>query len=717
MPVSAVAVTTAGSRSTASTGHPASRWRHQPALDGLRGLAVIGVVLYHAGVAWLPGGLLGVDAFFVLSGFLITGLLLDERRRSGCVDLKRFWARRARRLLPALGVLLLAVSVMVATIGTATEKATYPKDALSALGYVANWRFAFSHQGYFNDASPSPLLHLWSLGVEEQFYLLWPLAVVLLLRRRYRKTDRITRFQSGRLLRITIGGALASTLLMAILAGTGTGDDRLYYGTDTRAAPLLVGAALAVVFARRRPRPGSTGEAGSSRSWLPTAFGCTGLAVTALIWTTTSGQAAWLYRGGFTVAAIGVAAVIAGVWNRPDCVLARLLGAAPLAAVGRISYGIYLYHWPLFLLLDHKHTGLNGGSLLAMRLAATATVATVSYVYLEQPILAGGLRLPRPRLTVPATALTSVAAILLVSVIPAATVPATPNLMAGAAQLRQETARRLAQLPATPSPSPSTSTSPSASASPSTAVAEAGTRSSNLAATTRPKEPVKIFIVGDSIAFSAAWALTSERAPYKVDLLSDAIVGCGIVPLPYGDANSTSPIPLSQCTGWQGQWSDAVARFQPAVTAVFLGRWETVDRVENGQIVHIGEPGYDKQLSGLLDETVRLLSARGGKVAFIALPCYTLPELPNGSTSPADQPVRQARYNQLVREAAARHPGVASVVDLNSQICPGGQPISTYHGIPLRQDDGMHFHVLSGPALGPLLLEPLRTLAGAPARP
>ena len=155
--------------------------RHQPALDGLRGLAVLGVVLYHAGVHWLPGGLLGVDAFFVLSGFLITTLLLQERTRSGTVDLRRFWVRRARRLLPALAVLLVTVSVMVAATGSATQKQAYPRDAGSALLYVANWRFAFSHQGYFADTTPSPLLHLWSLGVEEQFYVLWPLIAATLL--------------------------------------------------------------------------------------------------------------------------------------------------------------------------------------------------------------------------------------------------------------------------------------------------------------------------------------------------------------------------------------------------------------------------------------------------------------------------------------------------------------------------------------------------------
>jgi hypothetical protein len=146
-----------------------STWRYLPALDGLRGLAVLAVVLYHAGVSWLPGGLLGVDAFFLLSGFLITGLLLAERRNTGRIDLRHFWERRARRLLPALVLLVVLVSILVATTGTATQQHRYPKDAFAALAYVANWRFAFSHQGYFSAASPSPLLHLWSSVSKSSF--------------------------------------------------------------------------------------------------------------------------------------------------------------------------------------------------------------------------------------------------------------------------------------------------------------------------------------------------------------------------------------------------------------------------------------------------------------------------------------------------------------------------------------------------------------------
>jgi peptidoglycan/LPS O-acetylase OafA/YrhL len=298
----------------------ASGWRHLPALDGVRGLAVLAVLLYHAGVRWLPGGLLGVDAFFVLSGFLITGLLLNEWRSTGRLELRTFWARRARRLLPALLLLLVLVSIDVAVTGSGTSRSSFRWDALSTLGYVANWRFAFSHQGYFGATSPSPLLHLWSLGVEEQFYLLWPLVVFGLLRagRRVRGHDREALGDVSILL------ALASTFWMAFLIDhRHASTDRLYYGTDTRAAALLVGAALAALAGRVR---------------VPTLAGVAGLAGLFTIWSTTSGQAGWLYRGGFLLTALTVALVIGAVAAAPRSLLSRSLALRPLAWVGRISY-------------------------------------------------------------------------------------------------------------------------------------------------------------------------------------------------------------------------------------------------------------------------------------------------------------------------------------------------------------------------------------------
>jgi peptidoglycan/LPS O-acetylase OafA/YrhL len=667
---------------------------------------VAAVVLYHAGVSWLPGGLLGVDAFFVLSGFLITGLLLSERRNTGRINLRRFWERRARRLLPALVLLVVLVSVLVATSGSATQRDRYPKDAFSALAYVANWRFAFSHQGYFDASSPSPLLHLWSLGIEEQFYLLWPVVVLLLLRRGVRA--------SGSVARLSIAVALASAGWMAVGAGLmHLSDDRLYYGTDTHAAALLVGAALAAQRARRTlPRPTAPASKRSpvwSRAAMSLA-GAAGIGVMITMWATSDGQSPWLYRGGFLLMAISVAAVLAAVCAQPRAGLARLLSLAPLVALGKISYGVYLYHWPLFLLMDHQHTGMSGASLLLTRLAATLTIATASFVLIEEPIRNRRVHLPHPRLTLPLTAGLAVMAIILVATLPGTGASQEQSFLSAPAKLQREAAQRLSSPVGNPAPAAKmVIPSQPAPATPAKAVAPVKTAA--------VADPVRMLIVGDSIGFSAAWALVAERQPYRADLFSDAIIGCGIVPAPYADPHATSPIPLPDCAGWQGKWASSVNSFKPAVSAVFLGRWEITDRVENGVTVHIGQPGFDRQLAGLLDQAIDVLSARSGKVALIALPCFTVPELADGSSAEPEAVARTSRYNELLRKAALRHPKVASVLDLNPQICPGGQVSSTYQGTPLREADGMHFDARSGPALGPLLLQPLRKLVGAAPKP
>ncbi len=663
-----------------------SRWRHEPALDGLRGLAVLAVVLYHAGVGWLPGGLLGVDAFFVLSGFLITGLLLNEWHQRAAISLGGFWARRARRLLPALVLLLLLVGVQLAVTGDPSGRASFPKDAISVLTYVANWRFAFSHQGYFGASSPSPLLHTWSLGVEEQFYLLWPLIVagVLVCSRRERNGYR-------RVLIIGVAGAAASTALMFALAATGTSTDRLYYGTDTRAAALLVGAALAAWRAFRSVpgfEPASPSGA-SRRTGRVLAAGYLGLAVTFAMWLTTAGEAGWLYRGGFLVMALSVGAVIAGVFAAPRSGLARLLRVRPLRGLGRISYGVYLFHWPLFLLIDHARTGLSGPALLLARCAATLTLALLSYVLVERPIRTRRPGLPRSRLAVGAAA--SVATVVVLALLVGNVHgPTSADFNARAAQVSRESAKRLAQLRNAPPPA---SNGPVA------------------------HEPARLLVVGDSVAFSAGWALSSQQQRYSIDLLSEAVLGCGIVPYPYADQRSASPVPAANCTRWPQQWKEAVDRFRPAVTAVILGRWEITDRLVDGRTEHIGQPDFDRRLKQQLDQAIAILSAHSGKVALIAMPCSTLPEQPDGSTIPSNGTERIARYDDLIGEVAAQHPGVATVVDIRPQICPGGQVIKTYHGMPLRTADGVHFDLRAGPALGQLLLPPLRRIAGLPATP
>ncbi|RQX06450.1 acyltransferase family protein, partial [Micromonospora globispora] len=223
------------------------RIAYQPALDGVRALAVAAVLAFHGGVAALPGGFLGVDAFFVLSGFLITSLLLAEHRDAGRIDLVAFWGRRVRRLLPALLLVLVVVLLVSRQLMPGTELGALRWDALAALGYVANWRMANRGGDYFAaTGSPSPLQHTWSLGIEEQFYLVWPLLLIVLLAWAARRR------RLGVALLVILVGAVGSALAAALLFAPDA-VDRVYYGTDTRAVALLVGAALAVLLARRVP--------------------------------------------------------------------------------------------------------------------------------------------------------------------------------------------------------------------------------------------------------------------------------------------------------------------------------------------------------------------------------------------------------------------------------------------------------------------------------
>ena len=272
---------------------------------------------------------------------------------------------------------------------------------------------------------------------------------------------------------------------------------RLYYGSDTRAA------------ACSSVRPLLRSPAGLR---VPPLAGVAGLAGLFTIWATTSGQAGWLYRGGFLLTALTVALVIGAVAQTPQGLLSRGLALRPLAWVGRISYGVYLYHWPLFLLLTHRRTGLSGTWLLMLRLGASIALAALSFYAVEQPIRRKSWRLPRPQVMTPVVISLTAAAVFVATSIPSSGAPGTSSLDAQAAQVAQQTQRRLAALPANPVSRPS---------KPDLAVAAA------------PREPVRTFIVGDSIAFSAAWALAADLKPYSIDVLSDAIIGCGIVPEPY----------------------------------------------------------------------------------------------------------------------------------------------------------------------------------------
>lgn len=354
----------------------------------MRAVAVVAVLVYHAGATWLPGGFLGVDVFFVLSGYLITSLLLAEWRARGRVDLKRFWLRRARRLLPAL-YLVLAVTLAYAVLFLPEEVAGLREDVLAALGYVTNWYLIFANESYFEAVGrPSLLKHLWSLAVEEQFYLLWPLVFL----------GTAAAWRRRRALSVAVGGAVASTLLMAALYVPDADPSRVYYGTDTRAAALLIGAALAFVWAPWRKGHRSFVYSDQRSRYLrrrwgwisPALFDLVGLcALLALLWffLNVGEYDPFLYQGGFAVAALVTAALIAAVVHPYAHMNAGVLGRQPLRWIGQRSYGIYLWHWPVFMVTRPElDVPLDGWRLFALRMAVTLALAELSYRLVETPI-------------------------------------------------------------------------------------------------------------------------------------------------------------------------------------------------------------------------------------------------------------------------------------------------------------------------------------------
>jgi peptidoglycan/LPS O-acetylase OafA/YrhL len=388
-------------RAGATPGTPDVRLPYSPGLDGLRALAVIAVLLYHADLAWIPGGFLGVEVFFVISGYLITALLLAEWRQRGRIDLKTFWLRRARRLLPALYVLLV-VTLAFAVVFLPGEVAGLRGDVLAAFGYVTNWYLIFGQESYFEAVGrPSLLQHLWSLAVEEQFYLIWPPILALGL------CIGATRLRRRRVLMVALFGAVASAVAMALLYTPGVDPSRIYYGTDTRATGLLCGGALAFLWApgekdrileARHRRTMLAGKGRFRRRWgwtAPLLLDILGFAALgSLVWFCLHlGEfQPFLYMGGFALVGLATTATIMAVVHPYTLIGARLLGSAPLRWIGVRSYGIYLWHWPVFMVTRPKiDVPFDGWPLLALRLAATAILADLSYRYIETPIRRGAL--------------------------------------------------------------------------------------------------------------------------------------------------------------------------------------------------------------------------------------------------------------------------------------------------------------------------------------
>jgi peptidoglycan/LPS O-acetylase OafA/YrhL len=360
-----------------------------PGLDGLRAIAVGGVILYHLGFGWCKGGLLGVGVFFTLSGYLITDILLTQVDGGG-IHFRSFWLARARRLLPALFLMLIVVTAWVTVFGP-HQPGSFRDAALSAAAYFNNWWLIFQHSSYFaRFEAPSPLGHLWSLSIEEQFYIFWPF--LLLIGTRLVPEIRDSTGARPRLALVALGMALVSAVLMAVLYHpsadpTKTDPSRVYYGTDTRALELLFGAALAMVWPSRRL---TTRIAPQARRTVDAA-GALGLFVILLMYWRTGGVSSFLYPIGFILLSIATVLAVAAMAH-PASRLGPLVGNGPMRWVGERSYGIYLWHYPV-IVLTSDHGIAEGQSLLKsfLQVAATLGIAELSWRYVENPIRHGAL--------------------------------------------------------------------------------------------------------------------------------------------------------------------------------------------------------------------------------------------------------------------------------------------------------------------------------------
>lgn len=359
-----------------------SKTRYIPALDGLRAFAVLAVIAYHFGFDWAKGGLLGVTVFFVLSGYLITSLLLAEWRRTHTIDLKSFWLRRVKRLFPAIVFLIICVVALCALFNHDLLTKMRP-DVPPALFFYSNWWYIFREVSYFETlGAPSPLTHFWSLAIEEQFYLVWPVLLFILFKRGTKKKI---------VTRITLALAIVSVFLMAIIYDPGNDPSRVYYGTDTRAFSLLIGALLAFIW------PSNQLDKASDLNLSPgmrIAFDGIGIAafIGLLIMTITAdGFSPFMYRGGILLASLLTAVVIA-VLVHPKSLFAQAASLPPLTWIGKRSYGMYLWHYPIMLLMTPVNsTGEQNIFYILLQLLIMFAASAFSYRFVEDPIRKGAI--------------------------------------------------------------------------------------------------------------------------------------------------------------------------------------------------------------------------------------------------------------------------------------------------------------------------------------
>lgn len=615
-----------------------------PALDGVRGLAVVAVLLFHAG--HLRGGWLGVDLFFVLSGYLITSLLLFEHRDDGRIDLGAFWGRRARRLLPALALVLLAVAAYAWIELLPIDLGRVRSDGLATLFFVANWHDVLGGRGYWDrTAAPSLLGHTWSLAVEEQLYLVWPLGLALLLRgrRRDRGRGRGRRRPPDRVARAALVVAAASAALAIGLHLAGASNERIYLGTDTRAVAVALGAFVAGW--RRRRGAGAPGAARRVE-----VAGCVAAVALGGLWWRLDGSWTLTYRGGLLAASVLGAVVVAAAADERSRLLAAPLSVAPLRYLGRISYGLYLWHWPVYAVLDERRTGLDDPALLVARLAVALALASASWWLVERPIRErrpAGRWTGRAGLAAAAGAVALVAIALLGATLDAISLP-TGELASGVARPRTP----LADAP-------------------------------------------RVVVLGDSVAASIAAPAIADPGRFGANVVRSTVLGCQAV---WDGAHRVRGIEgeITRPRACPAGVAALVASERPDAVLVLYGGWTDAEIEVDGAFRSACDPSYRallrRRFGAALDD-----AATSGAPVVVSLAARS-----TNTYRHEDNWAHTGCTNAVMAEVAAQHGD--PVVDLDAWLCPGGRCREQAQGLYIRSD-GVHFQ-------GPGGIEATRWLLG-----
>ena len=599
---------------------------YEPSLDGIRAFSVIAVMLYHANIAWLPGGFLGVEVFFVVSGFLITSLLIEERESTQRIDLKQFWIRRARRLLPALVVMLSVTAVCVAFYATDSAP-DFRRDMLPSLGYFSNWWQIYAVDTPYFAASSLPVLrHLWSLAVEEQWYLIWPLLFAVLFGAKWMRPKI-----SGALL-IGCSGAIMIATALGFVQDDETRTNFLYLSTITRSSGLLLGAAVAMLWRPWRKNSLPTWW----RSSVGDALAIASIAVIGVLMATVHVADSRLYQGGLAATTVTSAVIVAVVMRPTGLIVKRFFSQDFFVEIGRRSYGLYLWHWPIFVVAHAR----DSGNRLAVAIALTIIINEFVYQYVEIPTRRGALGNwwhNRQQLSAMHRRLP-----VLITAVVIASLGITGVKVVGIE------ARDL---------SIDTSTASVIFSVPTTVASATSLPAASTTTTTIAKLPRKLVIVGDSQANSLA--VNKPSGMEKTFIVANgSIDGCGIYDrgVGVGGTNGNFRRNFANCVGFEKSWAKSATKAKADVALVVIGAWEVLDLKINGFTFGVNSLPADTMFRTQMKRGIAALRATGATVALLEVACMRPVDSKGGPVPALPQrgdDTRTGHLNDLLREIAA----------------------------------------------------------------